>query len=109
MKNSSSDKLKPGAYSIASNHDISSVELTVESLGILTMAGISGLPRLHGRSDSTKTDVGVFMSPTKSLLPEDKSVDIIIVGQRGEQALLSDIHGSKVHDGRFRKELKRPM
>ena len=28
-----------------------------------------------------KTDVGVFMSPTKSfVLPEDKSIDIIMVG-----------------------------
>ena len=80
------DKVKPRLYSIASSHDAHPglVELTV---GIVRYSH-------HGRDrgglatvfmadevDVQKTDVGVFMSPTKSfVLPEDKSTDIIMVG-----------------------------
>ncbi len=80
------DKLKPRLYSIASSHDAhpGKVELTV---GIVRYSH-------HGRDrgglctiymadevEVDKTDVGVFMSPTKSfVLPEDKSTDIIMVG-----------------------------
>ena len=80
------DKLKPRLYSIASSHDAHPgfVELTV---GIVRYSH-------HGRDrgglctiymadevEVNKTDVGVFMSPTKSfVLPEDKSTDIIMVG-----------------------------
>ena len=80
------DKLKPRLYSIASSHDAHPgfVELTV---GIVRYSH-------HGRDrgglctiymadevDVNETDVGVFMSPTKSfVLPEDKSTDIIMLG-----------------------------
>ena len=80
------DKLKPRLYSIASSHDAHPgfVELTV---GIVRYSH-------HGRDrgglctiymadevEVNETDVGVFMSPTKSfVLPEDKSTDIIMLG-----------------------------
>ena len=80
------DRLKPRLYSIASSHDAHPgfVELTV---GIVRYS-------YHGRDrgglctiymadevEVNNTDVGVFMSPTKSfILPEDKSTDIIMVG-----------------------------
>ena len=98
------DKLKPRLYSIASSHDAHPgfVELTV---GIVRYSH-------HGRDrgglctiymadevEVNKTDVGVFMSPTKSfVLPEDKSTDIIMVGP-GTELHLSVHKEQRVHDG----------
>jgi sulfite reductase (NADPH) flavoprotein alpha-component len=80
------DKLKPRLYSIASSHDAHPgfVELTVAIVryshhdrdrgGLCTVY-------MADEVEIGKTDVGVFMSPTKSfILPEDKSTDIIMVG-----------------------------
>ena len=79
-------RLKPRLYSIASSHDAHPglVELTV---GIVRFS-------YHGRErgglctqymadeiGTSDKQVGVFMSPTKSfVLPEDKDIDIIMVG-----------------------------
>ena len=80
------DKLKPRLYSIASSPDAHPglVELTVGIVrynhhnrdrgGLCTVF-------LADEVEVDKTDVKVFMSPTKSfVLPLDKSVDIIMVG-----------------------------
>ena len=94
------DKLKPRLYSIA-GHDAHPgfVELTV---GIVRYSH-------HGRDrgglctiymadevEVNKTDVGVFMSPTKSfVLPEDKSTDIIMVGPRNWNCTFPCFHGTE--------------
>jgi len=99
------DKLKPRLYSIASSHDAHPglVELTV---GIVRYSH-------HGRdrgglatvfmADEVKvkdTEVGVFMSPTKSfVLPEDKSTDIIMVGPGTGIAPFRAFMEQRVHDG----------
>ena len=99
------DKLKPRLYSIASSHDAHPgfVELTV---GIVRYSH-------HGRDrgglctiymadevEVNKTDVGVFMSPTKSfVLPEDKSTDIIMVGPGTGIAPFRAFMEQRVHDG----------
>ena len=47
-----------------------------------------------------KTDVGVFMSPTKSfILPEDKETDIIMVGPGTGIAPFRAFMEQRVHDG----------
>ena len=90
------DKLKPRPYSIASSHDAHPgfVELTV---GIVRYShhgrDRGGLCTIYMADEVkvNKTDVGVFMSPTKSfVLPEDKSTDIIMVGP--EQESLLSVH-----------------
>ena len=99
------DRLKPRLYSIASSHDAHPglVELTV---GIVRYS-------YHGRdrgglatvfmADEVKvkdTEVGVFMSPTKSfVLPEDKSTDIIMVGPGTGIAPFRAFMEQRVHDG----------
>ena len=99
------DKLKPRLYSIASSHDVHPgfVELTV---GIVRYSH-------HGRDrgglctvymadevEINKTDVGVFMSPTKSfVLPEDKETDIIMVGPGTGIAPFRAFMEQRVHDG----------
>jgi len=99
------DKLKPRLYSIASSHDAhpGSVELTVaivryehhgrERGGLCTVY-------MADEAEVNKTDVGVFMSPTKSfVLPEDKSTDIIMVGPGTGIAPFRAFMEQRVHDG----------
>lgn len=99
------DKLKPRLYSIASSHDAHPgfVELTV---GIVRYSH-------HGRDrgglctvymadevEVNETDVGVFMSPTKSfVLPADKSTDIIMVGPGTGIAPFRAFMEQRIHDG----------
>ncbi len=99
------DKLKPRLYSIASSHDAHPgfVELTV---GIVRYSH-------HGRErgglctvymadevEVNETDVGVFMSPTKSfVLPADKSTDIIMVGPGTGIAPFRAFMEQRIHDG----------
>ena len=99
------DKLKPRLYSIASSHDAHPgfVELTV---GIVRYS-------YHGRErgglctvymadevEANETDVGVFMSPTKSfVLPADKSTDIIMVGPGTGIAPFRAFMEQRIHDG----------
>ena len=99
------DKLKPRLYSIASSHDAHPgfVELTV---GIVRYSH-------HGRDrgglctvymadevEVNQTDVGVFMSPTKSfVLPADKSTDIIMVGPGTGIAPFRAFMEQRIHDG----------
>ena len=99
------DKLKPRLYSIASSHDAHPgfVELTVAIVryshhdrdrgGLCTVY-------LADEVEVGKTDVGVFMSPTKSfVLPEDKSTDIIMVGPGTGIAPFRAFMEQRVHDG----------
>ena len=99
------DKLKPRLYSIASSHDAHPgfVELTVAIVryshhdrdrgGLCTVY-------MADEVEIGKTDVGVFMSPTKSfILPEDKSTDIIMVGPGTGIAPFRAFMEQRVHDG----------
>lgn len=80
------DRLKPRLYSIASSHDAHPgfVELTV---GIVRFE-YNNRPRgglctlfMADEIDTTGNPIGVFMSPTRSfILPDDKDIDIIMVG-----------------------------
>ena len=99
------DKLKPRLYSIASSHDAHPgfVELTV---GIVRYShhgrDRGGLCTVYMADEVkvNKTDVGVFMSPTKSfVLPEDKSTDIIMVGPGTGIAPFRAFMEQRVHDG----------
>ena len=99
------DKLKPRLYSIASSHDAHPgfVELTV---GIVRYShhgrDRGGLCTIYMADEVkvNKTDVGVFMSPTKSfVLPEDKSTDIIMVGPGTGIAPFRAFMEQRVHDG----------
>ncbi|HIF46740.1 MAG TPA: hypothetical protein EYQ73_08145 [Candidatus Poseidoniales archaeon] len=99
------DKLKPRLYSIASSHDShpGCVELTV---GIVRYThhdrARGGLCTvfLADEVEIDKTDVRVFMSPTKSfVLPQDKSVDIIMVGPGTGIAPFRAFMEQRVFDG----------
>jgi len=80
------DRLKPRLYSIASSPHFEKdlVHLTVA----IVRYNHHGRDRtglctgfLADRCDDNKTEIGVFMSPTRSfVLPEDSSQDIIMVG-----------------------------
>ena len=80
------DRLKPRLYSIASSPDFEPgrVHLTVASVRNnphdRDRAGLcTGF--MADRCEVGETDIGVFMSPTRSfVLPEDRSTDIIMVG-----------------------------
>ena len=80
------DRLKPRLYSIASSPDFEPgmVHLTVAIVRYnhhdRDRAGLcTGF--MADRCDIGETDIGVFMSPTRSfVLPEDRSTDIIMVG-----------------------------
>jgi len=80
------DRLKPRLYSIASSpdHEPGTVHLTV---GIVRYThhdrDRTGLTTgfLADRCEVSETDIGIFMSPTRSfILPKDLSTDIIMVG-----------------------------
>ena len=80
------DRLKPRLYSIASSpdHEPGTVHLTV---GIVRYnhhdRDRTGLATgfLADRCDVGDSEIGIFMSPTRSfILPEDRSTDIIMVG-----------------------------
>ena len=99
------DKLKPRLYSIASSPDAHPglVELTVAIVrynhhnrnrgGLCTVF-------LADEVEVDKTDVKVFMSPTKSfVLPLDKSVDIIMVGPGTGIAPFRAFMEQRVFDG----------
>jgi sulfite reductase (NADPH) flavoprotein alpha-component len=99
------DRLKPRLYSIASSHDAHPglVELTV---GIVRYShhdrDRGGLCTVYlaDEIEIGKTDVGVFMSPTKSfVLPEDKSTDIIMVGPGTGIAPFRAFMEQRVFDG----------
>ena len=80
------DRLKPRLYSIASSPDFEPgmVHLTVAIVRYnhhdRDRAGLcTGF--IADRCEVGETDIGVFMSPTRSfVLPEDRSTDIIMVG-----------------------------
>ena len=98
-------RVKPRLYSIASSHDAHPglVELTV---GIVRFS-------YHGRNrgglctqfmadeiGNSDQKVGVFMSPTKSfVLPEDKDIDIIMVGPGTGIAPFRAFMEQRVFDG----------
>ncbi len=98
-------RLKPRLYSIASSHDAHPgfVELTV---GIVRFS-------YHGRArgglctqfmadeiGTSGKQLGVFMSPTKSfVLPEDKDIDIIMVGPGTGIAPFRAFMEQRVFDG----------
>ena len=99
------DRLKPRLYSIASSHDAHPgfVELTV---GIVRFnyhdRQRGGLCTQYMADEvvMNKTDVGVFMSPTKSfVLPEDKDTDIIMVGPGTGIAPFRAFMEQRVFDG----------
>ncbi|MGB1437512.1 MAG: diflavin oxidoreductase [Candidatus Poseidoniaceae archaeon] len=98
------DRLKPRLYSIASSHDAHPgfVELTV---GIVRFnyhdRQRGGLCTQYMADEvvMNKTDVGVFMSPTKSfILPEDPNTDIIMVGPGTGIAPFRAFMEQRVHD-----------
>jgi len=99
------DKLKPRLYSIASSHDAHPgfVELTV---GIVRFE-YNGRSRgglctqfMADEIDTSGTPIGVFMSPTKSfVLPDDKDIDIIMVGPGTGIAPFRAFMEQRVHDG----------
>ena len=99
------DRLKPRLYSIASSHDAHPgyVELTV---GIVRFE-YNNSPRgglctqfMADEIDTSGAPIGVFMSPTKSfILPEDKDVDIIMVGPGTGIAPFRAFMEQRVFDG----------
>ena len=99
------DRLKPRLYSIASSHDAHPgfVELTV---GIVRFE-YNGRPRgglctqfMADEIDTSGAPIGVFMSPTKSIiLPEDKDTDIIMVGPGTGIAPFRAFMEQRVFDG----------
>jgi len=98
-------RLKPRLYSIASSHDAHPgfVELTV---GIVRFEyhnrARGGLctQYMADEIDATGNPIGVFMSPTKSfILPEDKDVDIIMVGPGTGIAPFRAFMEQRVFDG----------
>lgn len=99
------DRLKPRLYSIASSHDAHPgyVELTV---GIVRFE-YNNRPRgglctqfMADEIDTSGAPIGVFMSPTKSfILPEDKNVDIIMVGPGTGIAPFRAFMEQRVFDG----------
>ena len=99
------DRLKPRLYSIASSHDAHPgyVELTV---GIVRFE-YNNRPRgglctqfMADEIDTSGAPIGVFMSPTKSfILPEDKDVDIIMVGPGTGIAPFRAFMEQRVFDG----------
>lgn len=99
------DRLKPRLYSIASSHDAHPgfVELTV---GIVRFE-YNNRPRgglctqfLADEIGTTGEPIGVFMSPTKSfILPENKDIDIIMVGPGTGIAPFRAFMEQRVHDG----------
>jgi sulfite reductase (NADPH) flavoprotein alpha-component len=98
------DRLKPRLYSIASSHDVhpGKVELTV---GIVRFTyherARGGMCTLYlaDEVDMTGKEIGVFMSPTRSfILPEDKSVNIIMVGPGTGIAPFRAFMEQRVHD-----------
>ncbi|MDA8749176.1 hypothetical protein N9M68_03465 [Candidatus Poseidonia alphae] len=99
------DRLKPRLYSIASSHDAHPgyVELTV---GIVRFE-YNNRPRgglctqfMADEIDTSGAPIGVFMSPTKSfILPDDKDVDIIMVGPGTGIAPFRAFMEQRVFDG----------
>ena len=99
------DRLKPRLYSIASSHDAHPgyVELTV---GIVRFE-YNNRPRgglctqfMADEIDTSGAPICVFMSPTKSfILPEDKDVDIIMVGPGTGIAPFRAFMEQRVFDG----------
>lgn len=98
------DRLKPRLYSISSSLDAHPglVELTV---GIVRFE-YNNRPRgglctlyLADEVGTTGNEIGVFMSPTKSfVLPEDKSIDIMMVGPGTGIAPFRAFMEQRVHD-----------
>jgi len=98
------DRLKPRLYSIASSHDAHPgyVELTVGIVRFNYHERQRGGLCTQYMADEVivnETDVGVFMSPTKSfLLPEDATTDIIMVGPGTGIAPFRAFMEQRVHD-----------
>lgn len=99
------DKLKPRLYSIASSHDAHPgfVELTVGIVRFEYNGRARGGLCTQFMADEINTSgapIGVFMSPTKSfVLPEDKDIDIIMVGPGTGIAPFRAFMEQRVHDG----------
>lgn len=99
------DKLKPRLYSIASSHDAHPgfVELTVGIVRFEYNGRARGGLCTQFMADEINTSgapIGVFMSPTKSfILPEDKDIDIIMVGPGTGIAPFRAFMEQRVFDG----------
>jgi len=99
------DKLKPRLYSIASSHDAHPgfVELTVGIVRFEYNGRARGGLCTQFMADEINTSgapIGVFMSPTKSfVLPEDKDIDIIMVGPGTGIAPFRAFMEQRVFDG----------
>jgi len=99
------DKLKPRLYSIASSHDAHPgfVELTVGIVRFEYNGRARGGLCTQFMADEINTSgapIGVFMSPTKSfVLPEDKDIDIIMVGPGTGIAPFRAFMEQRVYDG----------
>jgi sulfite reductase (NADPH) flavoprotein alpha-component len=99
------DRLKPRLYSIASSPEAhpGSVELTVAIVRYSHHdRDRGGLCTIYMADEVivNKTEVGVFMSPTKSfVLPRDSSTDIIMVGPGTGIAPFRAFMEQRVHEG----------
>jgi len=99
------DKLKPRLYSIASSHDAHPgfVELTVGIVRFEYNGRARGGLCTQFMADEINTSgapIGVFMSPTKSfVLPDDKDIDIIMVGPGTGIAPFRAFMEQRVFDG----------
>ena len=99
------DRLKPRLYSIASspNAHPGSVELTVAVVRYSHHDRVrGGLCTIYMADEVivNETEVGVFMSPTKSfVLPRDSSTDIIMVGPGTGIAPFRAFMEQRVHEG----------